>query len=206
MSKRLIYVVGASDYYACWMQGQVIYKMEDADLVVFTGGEDVSPQLYGKKANPNSGFNIHRDLEEIEEYGKARLLGKHIIGICRGSQFLCVMNGGILVQHQFNVGRHSMYTSENRIIEVSSTHHQAQYPFDLPKDDYKILGWTHNISPFHFGQTMQEELNPIKECEIVFYPKTKCLAIQSHPEMMVNDKNSTLYMQNLLNDFMADKL
>lgn len=47
-----IYVVGGADNYVNFIENvQLVEKLEDAQLVVFTGGEDVTPSLYGWKMN-----------------------------------------------------------------------------------------------------------------------------------------------------------
>jgi len=84
-NKRKIYVVGHADNYANWMQGKLVDKMEDADLVVFTGGADVDPRMYKEPKNPNTCSNFHRDIQEAKEFYLANKLKKRIIGICRGS-------------------------------------------------------------------------------------------------------------------------
>lgn len=92
------------------------------------------------------------------------------------------MNGGKLVQHQDNplfIHNIKTYTDEDMLI--TSTHHQAAYPYNLKKDEYKILGWTTDISKFHQDGN-QKELPLDKEVEIVYYPKTRCLGIQGHPK------------------------
>src|SRR6266702_4767702 len=66
-----IYVVGGDVSYINWMQGQSVSKMEDADLVVFTGGEDVDPAIYGDLPHPTTRFNTKRDTYEIAEFQKA---------------------------------------------------------------------------------------------------------------------------------------
>jgi gamma-glutamyl-gamma-aminobutyrate hydrolase PuuD len=206
---RKIYVVGGSDNYANWMEGELVDKLEDANLVVFTGGEDVDPYFYGKKRNPTTYSDIGRDKYEIEYFHNAKLLGIKMIGICRGSQFLCVMNHGLLVQNQCNPSYlHPMKTEDEQIITVSSTHHQAQFPFELNKNDYRIIGWTENLCQYHEGENSKQELNPPKECEIVYYPKNKCLGIQSHPEYseILHNNKSISYFKDLLNRFMEDKL
>lgn len=204
---RKIYVVGSAYDYANWMQGELTKDLKNCDLVCFTGGCDVDPSLYNKAANPTTFSNIDRDIFEKEIFKQARALNKYIIGICRGSQFLCVMNGGTLVQNQDNPSYfHDIDTYDGKNLIISSTHHQAAYPFDLPKDNYKILGWTNNICGYHQGETENSELNPPKECEIVHYPKTKCIGVQGHPEYEGVPRQTILYLQKMLDKFMEDKL
>jgi len=209
MNQR-IYVVGNAFGYANWMEGKLTNVLEEADLVVFTGGEDISPALYGEKRHPTTSSNMKRDIQEMDIYDKAIKLGKHIIGICRGSQFLCVMNGGKLVQHQQNtLYIHPITLRDGSVINITSTHHQAAYPFNLPKDYYVVLGWGNNLSSFHYDGDGKElkDTPDFKECEIVYYPHTKCLGIQGHPEHDdYKYQEGMSYLQSLLNDFLNNKI
>jgi len=203
---RKIYVVGGSTGYASWMQGQLTDKLSDANLVVFTGGEDIDPDFYGQPHHPFTGSNKTRDRYEFSKFEEAQKLGIPCLGICRGSQFLCVANGGLLVQHQQNPSYvHNITTYDDKELEITSTHHQAAFPYNLSKEDYRILGWTNGISKFHEDGN-KNEMHPEKECEIVYYPKTKSLGIQGHPEMMKREHLTITYLQNLLNLFLNNKL
>lgn len=208
---RKIYVVSNDgldfgDSYARWMEGELVDSIAEADLVVFTGGEDVHPDFYGHPKHPRTFSNRARDRYEMLKFNEARNLGKHIIGICRGSQFLCVANGGSLVQHQDNpYFIHAIQTFDGLNIDITSTHHQAAYPFDLPKDSYRILGWTKGVSEYHEDGN-GEELNPEVECEIVYYPVSKCLGIQGHPEMMALNHPTVAYLRDLLDTFLLNNI
>lgn len=212
MVKIKVFVVGGSDGYANWLPNyELVNSIDKSDLVLFTGGEDVSPHLYNQPKHNTTYCNLQRDLEEVKMFKEAINLNKHILGVCRGSQLSCVMAGGILVQNQSQSGFiHEITTSFGETIKVTSTHHQAQYPFFLEKDDYKILGWSTNESSYHTGGN-NEELNPPKECEIVYYPKIKCLGIQSHPEMVFPpnqlwEKIMIDYMQELITKLLKNEL
>lgn len=184
--KFKVYVVGGDAHYANWV-GEVVETMEEADIVLFTGGEDVDPELYGKNKHPLTRCNRKRDDEEICAFNKAKGLKKHLLGICRGSQFLCVMSGGELIQHQENpLYIHNTISYDlDETFEITSTHHQAQYPYCLSRDQYKILAWTMGISNIHEDGNKKPMPLPLrKECEIVYYRDTNALAIQGHPESM----------------------
>lgn len=208
---RQIYIVGAANDYANWMNGELTDRFENASLIVFTGGEDVTPSLYNAPAHPKSYFNEKRDKVEMIAFKKAQELKIPCVGICRGSQFLCVMSGGSLVQHQENpLYMHNIETYDNNILQITSTHHQAQYPYELSKDNYNVLAWSKGISRFHEDGNMKElPLPEDKEAEIVYYKNTNCLGIQGHPEMMFT-KNKTsetiLYLQSLLTKFILGGL
>lgn len=182
MSDRKIYVVGNDREYANWCEGVLTRNMEEANIVLFTGGEDVLPELYGKKKHPTTSFNRMRDAEELMEFKAAREMGKPMLGICRGSQFLCAMAGGTLVQHQSHPYLHNVTTDDGRTIRVTSSHHQRQYIQGLGPDKAQLIAWAEHLSPYAYGESNNDVLDEDKEVEIAYYPHIKALGIQSHPE------------------------
>ncbi len=215
-TKRKIFIVGQSGReYINWMEGVQVKKIEDADLVVFTGGEDVSPSLYGENEGYRTYSNLTRDTLEVDFYNKALSLGLPMVGICRGSQLLCVLNKGRLIQHMEHPGNHNIKTSNGLTLLATSTHHQMQYPYDLPQENYKVLGWAEELSQCHLDGDNQNiefpkfayDNNRMMEPEIVLYPKTKCLGIQMHPEYWdPNSPNETHnYLRGLLNNLVSEK-
>ena len=195
-----VYVVGGYYNYTNWIENHtIVKKLEDADLILFAGGEDVHPSLYKEPTGQFTSANIRRDLEEKKYYKEAKHLKKPVISICRGSQFICVMNGGKLVQHQENPSfLHNIQTYDGRTLEVTSTHHQAAFPYNLPKENYELIGWSENLSRFHVDGN-NEEMSPPYEAEVVYYPKSNDLGIQSHPEMY-NNKEVHVYFNNLIKE------
>lgn len=179
---RKIYVVGGYRNYANWMNGVCVDSMDKSNLVVFTGGEDVTPALYDSIPHPTSNYNWRRDERERIEFDRAQSIGLPMVGICRGSQFLCVMSGGALIQHQQHPGTHDIQTYDGDTIHVTSTHHQRQFPWARKHPVFTLIGWCHEgTSPFsYFGDGSQAAHH--QEVEIAFYRETNALAIQSHPE------------------------
>lgn len=109
---------------------QGVQRIEDADIVVFTGGADVHPQTYGEQVDPSIRcyYNTDRDRMDTAAYMAAK--DKFKVGICRGGQFLNVMNGGKLWYDVDNHTKsHLAYepTEEGKLrmpFMVTSTHHQ----------------------------------------------------------------------------------
>lgn len=182
-----VFLSTASNHYANWLPNpEIVDSIEDADLVLFTGGEDVSPEFYDEPKHHSTYSTRSRDIKEIVMFDKAISLGKPILGICRGSQLSCVMAGGKLIQDQNNPAMyHPIITSDGLTLEMSSTHHQAQHPFNLPEEDYEILAWSEGLIKYRTGGNGEEMETP-KDCEVVYYPKINALAIQGHPEMLIN--------------------
>lgn len=186
-----VFVVGPGIHYANWIRDvKLTNDLSKAEVVLFTGGEDVDPSIYGCKQHPRTWSNIARDLEEKEVFEKIRP-DQLVVGICRGSQFMSAMNGGLLVQdvHNHSIwGTHAITNGKDRY-EITSTHHQMQYPYNLPEKDYEILYYAEGLSKGHYeGDKIDPKIIMEKgEPEIVLYHKDdnpKCLGIQGHPEMM----------------------
>lgn len=127
----------------------------------------------------------------------------------KNTQFLCVMNGGKLVQ---NVSNHATgfthgITDGNKIYQITSTHHQMQYPFDLKNEDYDLLFTSYGVeSNFYEGDRIDPYVVHDKEPEIVLYHKKnlpKCLAVQGHPEM-IPDSPVAKMINNLVKDLVNE--
>ena len=180
---------------------KVVSDIYDADLVQFTGGADVDPSLYGEVAMPNTHYNRARDDAEIAIYHLARSLNIPMAGICRGAQFLNVMNDGKMYQHVDGhaLGRtHPMYTEDGRTIDVTSTHHQMM----IPSDKGIVLAIAHQSKRrerMYRGDMYMVETSVHDDVEVVFYPDTKCICYQPHPEYVEADHECQVYYFELLN-------
>jgi len=74
--------------------------LDALDGVIFTGGSDVDPELYGEMAHPEtSGIVRMRDDAELALLRAALDRDMPVLGICRGIQVLNVGLGGDLDQH-----------------------------------------------------------------------------------------------------------
>ena len=176
-----VFIVGSRgncQYAAMYKQDgwTITDNIETADLVQFTGGHDVSPDLYGCKEHPQSMCNAARDSNERDYYLRAIEQSKPMAGICRGGQFLNVMNGGRMYQHVDNhgiAGTHKAYcTQSGQTIDVTSTHHQMMIPND--KNGIVLL---------HVAKSLCTHKDYVDDQgDMVFYRATNSLCFQPHPE------------------------
>jgi gamma-glutamyl-gamma-aminobutyrate hydrolase PuuD len=74
--------------------------LDAVDGLIFSGGSDLGPDLYGQDPHPET-FGIHeaRDRAELKLLEAALERDMPVLAICRGSQVLNVARGGDLVQH-----------------------------------------------------------------------------------------------------------
>jgi phosphoribosylformylglycinamidine (FGAM) synthase-like amidotransferase family enzyme len=155
----------------------------NADLVCFTGGEDVTPSLYGDSPHKHTYNSWKRDQIEAMVFKSALDKGIPMVGICRGAQFLNVMSGGRMYQHVSNHTRsHSITDLETgETVWVSSTHHQMMMP--SPKGFLVASSTLGGSREWMDGQVMKKDIST-EDIEVVFYEHTKSLCFQPHPEMI----------------------
>jgi len=78
--------------------------LDGVDGVVFSGGVDIDPALFGQPPHPHLGVvDAERDAFELALYHAARERDLPILGICRGIQLVAVAEGGTLHQHLADV-------------------------------------------------------------------------------------------------------
>lgn len=186
-----------------------IKSASDIDLILFTGGEDVNPGLYGEETGMYTHTNQGRDAKEMSVFNKFKRLVP-MLGICRGNQLLTVLNGGRLIQHVSGHGQdHTIALNETgRVYNMTSTHHQMVYPFDMRKDSYEIIAHSEYFRSTTYldGDNKEKSLyEDFLEPEIVFYKKFRSLCIQGHPEYNHCDPKTTNLCLNLIEKYLMSE-
>lgn len=214
MNKLKVYIVGGNNEYANFlnMDYEINGSISSSDIIIFTGGEDVHPSYYGEDIGSKTSFNEARDSRESRIFNSILANSKKLmIGICRGAQFLTMKSGGKLIQHVSNHGingTHKIFIAdEGREIDITSTHHQMMYPFNLNNNDYKIIAHTkERLSKTYLnGNDLEKTLpNNFVEPEIVYYYKTNCLCIQGHPEYMPHSSQAVKFINMLILELLED--
>lgn len=178
-----------------YLQNPRAYK-----AVILTGGADLYPGLYGHHMHRDCmPPDIARDRRDLMVAQVALRWGIPIVGICRGAQLLNVLAGGWLVQDCDGHGVwHNVETSDGRLIEVSSTHHQMMVP---PKKGGELLAWAApRLSTYYKGGKRCGFINPKtiqQETDCIFFPRMRALALQYHPEYMRDDSPAFGYALEL---------
>ena len=175
-------------------------------LVAFTGGEDVSPKLYGHK-NLESGNSERRDAKEVPIFEQAKKHGIPMTGICRGSQFLNVMCGGSMVQHlkaSHGGARHLCQTIEGRTFNVTSSHHQMS----VPGPGCEVLAWAktrlkaeHCVYDGELPDSVLDDEGLIRVTEAICYPEHRVFAVQHHPEWQKVEEDAPQWTLDKIAEF-----
>lgn len=197
-----VFCTNNSPGYASWLQPLGITPIFDpnkADILLITGGVDVNPNLYNQKVGRYTDTpEPARDKDELDLFYQFTEQRKPILGVCRGSQLLCVANGGELVQHSSHPHIHKAETYLGKEFICNSTHHQQALIRNVK--NCELLAWANNLSKYHLNGDNKDYEFPsdYKEPEIVFYPATRSLGIQSHPEWMDEDCEWVKFCQQLV--------
>lgn len=155
---------------------------------LFTGGQDVSPELYGEEPLPQCGeSSSERDSMEKIILNRAIKLDKPVLGICRGIQLINAVLGGTLYQ--------DLPSQMNSDLE----HHQKP-PYDKPIHNVAIIKSTPlhalletdilAVNSYHHQavKDLSDNLLPMAKAtdgviEALYMPNKKFIwGIQWHPE------------------------
>lgn len=186
---KTVYVVGGGGEFDRMFVHQgwrITNDLVSATLVQFTGGSDVSPSFYGEKEHSATRSNLMRDKRERIIFNLALKHKIPMAGICRGGQFLNVMNGGKMWQHVNNhagVGSHKCVDLDTgHMFEATSTHHQMMKPHKSGKVLVIAKETTRKECIGKNGQVISLLGSNGQDVEVLFYLKSKSLCFQPHPE------------------------
>lgn len=199
MSKPKLFCFDSNSYYQPFKDiFDLHYRMTPSDLeelrkeiqvcdaVLFTGGMDVDPGLYGERPGKYTYADEGRTKYENVVFTIAQEEKKKFLGICRGAQFLCVKAGGKLIQHVNNHGRdHEIIdTRTGDKLTMSSLHHQMMYPAE---GTFTLLGHSDKHATTYLdgdNTDLKEKVDREHEPDVVWFQGIQGLGFQGHPEMM----------------------
>lgn len=191
MKKKVFVVCGDRAVAHLFTQNgfEICYSVKGADIICFTGGADVNPQLYDAELHQHTYFDVSRDNYELSIFQEAFKLSLPMIGICRGGQLLNVLNGGTMYQDVTNHTTSHLIKMvagywQNLELWATSTHHQMMRPAMHgkllaigPKSEVEY--WCSETDSF-----LIEELD--QGIEVVQYGNHICF--QPHPEMLMGSQ------------------
>lgn len=187
---------GGTPYFIPLIEDQIVLRdvYERLDGIVFSGGNDLNPRLYGEE--PYSTSQSIYDLRDSTEGALMKWAlkeDKPILAICRGMHLLNVLGGGTLYQHlekdfpseedhylcvtrkDFNVIAHHLKLKESSkladilgvtTIAANSLHHQG---IKKKADNLEAVAWSED--------GLIEAVEPINA-------KGYVIGIQCHPEAL----------------------
>lgn len=168
---------------------------QQCDGFVLTGGIDVEPELYGgAKDYPHKPDNFLRERDQFESeiYSYSQLHRVPVLGICRGMQYINILEGGKVFEDNGE--------QVNKIHKKDT--HDKIHGVNIKKDSllYKVAGIENGevnsahhqgVDPVFLGDNLMVSANSATEEGLIealeFKDKTNkafMLAVQWHPERM----------------------
>ena len=201
-NNKKVYIVGGGlDFTKMFTQRKwdITQDLFSCDLIQLTGGSDVSPSFYGEIPHKLTHSNLIRDKRERIIFNIALKHKIPMAGVCRGGQFLNIMNGGTMWQHvdgHVGVGVHKtvdMETGES--FYATSTHHQLMNPHKSGKVLAVARESTRKEKIGKNGQIISLLSSDGHDVEVMFYLKSKSLCFQPHPEYAGHDDLTKRYFE-----------
>lgn len=161
----------------------IVDTPEEAEYLQFTGGADINPQIYSHAKHPTTSFSVGRDEQEVQVYNTWRGK-KKMLGVCRGAQLFCGLNGGTLYQDVNNhAGSNHVVTDlmTGESVIVSSVHHQMM----RPSTNAEIIAVSTEATEKDFmsgGTIVVHGRKDGRDPEVVYWKETQSLGFQGHPE------------------------
>ena len=165
--------------------------LDRLDGLVFSGGPDIDPAVYGQARHPQLGPDVDRD---GDEYELALLAGAAerdlpVLAICRGMQALNVSRGGTLHQHlpdrtglEHNQGHASFEPAHGVSVAAGSLLHRLTRATTLDVNSY------HHQAIDRVGASLEVAAEAADATiEAVWDPAARfTLGVQLHPEVLTH--------------------
>lgn len=186
---------------------QIIQRLaEDFDGFLLTGGQDVSPKLYGEEILSECG-QLSQERDEMERIliGKVIEIDKPMLGICRGIQILNAVLGGTLyqdlpMQHPSQINHH-MTPPYDRVVHRVILKEDTPLHSILNVKEIGVNSYHHQAIKGLSGKLSVAAVSEDGIIEGVYMPDKKfILATQWHPELSyLKDEYSMKIFNALVN-------
>ncbi len=173
-------------------------QVGSVDAIVFSGGEDIHPSLYGKEIHPSAHrIDPNRDRHESSLMKAALEANKPLLCVCRGMQLLNVVLGGTLYPDIREARSSSLSHWETRKpwksvhpVRVKEGHYAEQV---LGKGTIQVNSIHHQaVDQLGAGlEVVASSPDGIPEA-LVMKDRDNVLAVQWHPEFMAKEDPAAL--------------
>ncbi|MBQ6133481.1 MAG: gamma-glutamyl-gamma-aminobutyrate hydrolase family protein [Lachnospiraceae bacterium] len=207
-----------------WQNSNAEKVMEGINVIVFPGGEDISPSLYyhPQEVETKEGFSAERDVSDYLLMNYCLEKDIKILAICRGMQMLSVVSGAELIQdipeYYRKNGADYGYEHRNEPKEPGGYRDFSFHDVNVTESDsilHELMGtdvienvpsWHHqavvSVEGTRLKVTGTTKISGIEFIEAVERAdKTFVLGIQFHPEIAVVrdlDRTSITYFNKIV--------
>jgi putative glutamine amidotransferase len=177
--------------------------LDRVDGLLFTGGPDLDPGVYGEPRHPELGPDVDRASDEYELALLAAATERDLplLGICRGMQALNVARGGTLHQHLPDVtaldhlqGHEPFVPAHPVVVSPDSLLHRVADATALPVNSF------HHQAADAIGAELEVCARaPDGTVEALWDPAARfCLGVQWHAELLTHDAPQAALLDGLV--------
>lgn len=175
--------------------------INEADGVVFAGGNDFDPSLYGGESLLVEEYSREDDIKALDILEYTISSNKAILGICRGMQLINIYYGGSLYEDiPSQYGTQISHRGDNKSLINHDVYMNGSYLSELLGQDYMMVNSLHHeaIKDLADGLRIeaQSEDGIIEAIINPYYPYM--LGIQWHPEISYYDDD---FSRTIFRDF-----
>ena len=183
-------------------------RAEDFDGILFAGGEDIDPELYGESKRYES-VHTNRARDEFEFALLERVLERSlpVLGICRGVQMVNVKFGGTLYQ---DLASETSLPFEHRQTDTGKSRQEATHIVTITDPDSRlgaVLAGSCRVNSLHHQAikrlghglrvTAHSEDGLVEAVESAGeYPYL--VAVQWHPEEMIEEREQRTILEQFV--------
>ena len=177
------------------------------DGIIFTGGPDVRPSLFGEEIIPSCGaINDERDAFEIKLYKMAIEADKSILGICRGVQVMNIAEGGNIYQDIYSQSGtslvHHTLDSQRAFHSVTVTDERVFEKIGFSQKSFTVNSYHHQSVKDLADGYVAAAYSPDGLIEAIYMPERRFVAgVQWHPEKRFEGDNDSF---RILIDFVEN--
>ena len=201
--KHKVFIVGKDwSMYTMFigMGWEVVEHIDEASLIQFVGGADISPSLYGASKHPYTHTNPVREEDELWSYDYATTNSIPMGGICRGGQLINALKVCSMFQHVtgHGVDHYMKDVRTDELVFTTSVHHQMV----KLTDKATLIAVAEGISSvrqYMSGDDIITDKGSHVDPEAWYYDGAVC--VQGHPEYDVKGGECQEYYFKLLKEF-----
>lgn len=166
--------------------------IDEADGVVFAGGSDFDPSLYGGDSPLVEEYSREDDLKAIDILEYTISTNKAILGICRGMQLINIYYGGSLYEDiPSQYGTQISHRGEGKSLINHDVYMNDSYLSELVGQDYMMVNSLHHEAIKDLADGLRVEAQSqdgiIEAIINPYYPYM--IGVQWHPEISYYDDN-----------------
>lgn len=157
-------------------------ELMSCQALIFPGGGDIDPQLYGAPNKGSVHIDTELDLLQLRAFGQALQSNIPVLGICKGMQLINIGLGGTLTQH---LPTHHLHTDSNRDLMHSTIVSKDSFLYELYGSSFPVNSKHHQAVDKPGNRLIPVQWCPKDSCiEAICHSYLPVFGVQWHPERL----------------------